>query len=118
MHPLAWSGSNSDATTGPTLRHWPDVVVPTGLALRDPVVGHDSWPERHGSSLFGSFYDEEVVERFELSGSARTDIDSESVFLRFAPRGNAHKPLDLRFGPAGRLWVLTQTGIWRVDRIR
>ncbi len=111
------NGETFGALTGPVLRHWPDVVVPTGLAFRGPVSVGDRWPAAHASSLFGSFYDEEIVERFAVSGAAATDIDDESVFLRFAIQSNQNKPLDLQFDPEGRLLVLTQTAIFRIARI-
>ena len=110
-------GSDFGAATGPLLRLWPDVVVPTGLAFRDPGDALD-WPAAFDRSLYLTMYDEEIVERFEMSGSERADIDREAVFLRFRPDGTANKPLDVQRGPAGRLWILTFTAIYRVDRIR
>lgn len=110
-------GADFGALTGTQLRRWPDVVVPTGLAFRDAGDALD-WPEAHERSLYLGLYDDEVVLRFELSGSRRTDIDREVEFLRFVPAGTANKPLDVQRGPDGRLWVLTFTAIYRVDRIR
>jgi glucose/arabinose dehydrogenase len=110
-------GAAFGASTGTQLRHWPDVVVPTGLAFRDAGDALD-WPDAHERSLYVALYDDEVLQRFELSGSQRTDIDREVEFLRFAPSGVAHKPLDVQRGPDGRLWILTFTHVYRVDRIR
>ncbi|MEO0478329.1 MAG: PQQ-dependent sugar dehydrogenase [Planctomycetota bacterium] len=113
-------GSNGEgfgADTGPELRHWNDVVVPTGLAVRDDR-GVPAWPFSGAGSLFLALYDEEILERFEVSGSARTDIDSESVFLRFLVQGVANQPVDLQFGTEGELLVLTTTAVFRIDAIR
>jgi glucose/arabinose dehydrogenase len=110
-------GAAFGALTGTQLRHWPDVVVPTGLAFRDTTDALD-WPAAHERSLYLTFYDDEIVMRFELSGSQRTDIDRELEFLRFVPNGTANKPLDIQRGPDGRLWILTFTAIYRLDRIR
>lgn len=110
-------GSDFGALTGTQLRHWPDVVVPTSLAFRDAGDALD-WPAAHERSLYLTLYDDEVVQRFELSGSQRTDIDREVEFLRFVPDATANKPLDIQRGPDGRLWILTFTHVYRVDRIR
>ncbi len=110
-------GSDFGALTGTQLRVWVDVVVPTGLVFRDPADALD-WPDAHERSLYLGLYDEEVVERFELSGAQRTDIDREVEFLRFTPAGVANKPLDLQRGPDGRLWLLTFAAIYRIDFIR
>ncbi len=110
-------GADFGAQTGTQLRRWPDVVVPTGLAFRDADDALD-WPAAHERSLYLTFYDDEVVQRFELSGNQRTDIDREIEFLRFVPAGVAQKPLDIQRGPDGRLWILTFTHLYRVDRIR
>lgn len=110
-------GADFGALTGTQLRHWPDVVVPTGLAFRDADDTLD-WPAAHERSLYLTLYDDEVVQRFELSGNQRTDIDREVEFLRFQPAGVAHKPLDVQRGPDGRLWLLTFTHVYRIDRIR
>ena len=53
-----------------------------------------------------------------MSGSQRADIDHESEFLRFVADGTNNKPLDIHRGPQGRLWILTFTAIYCVDRIR
>lgn len=104
------------AGTGPLLRHWPDVVVPTGLAFGAPDAA--DWPATHRGGLFVALYDEEVVLRFELSGALRTDIDREVEFLRFLPNGVANKPVDLLRGPDGALWLSTFAAVYRIDRIR
>lgn len=110
-------GADFGPLTGTRLRHWVDVVVPTGLAFRDAGDALD-WPDAHERSLYLALYDEEVLMRFELSGSLRTDIDRELPFLRFTPDGVANKPLDVQRGPDGRLWLLTFTAIYRIDAIR
>lgn len=109
-------GVDFGAATGLLLRLWPDVVVPTGLAF----VPNDAadWPAAHRESLFLSLYDEEVIERFRMSGSLRTEIDDEQRFLSMAPDGVQHKPVDLQWGPDGALWLLTFTALYRIDRIR
>ena len=111
--------TNSDfgAMTGSLLRGWQDVVVPTGLAFRDPTDALD-WPAAYDRSLYLTFYDEEIVARFEMSGSQRADIDHEGEFLRFVADGTNNKPLDIHRGPQGGLWILTFTAIYCVDRIR
>lgn len=110
-------GSSFGAQTGSILRTWADVVVPTGMAFADP---NDAavWPEQHERSLYLTFYEEEVVARFEMSGSQRADIDAETEFLRFVPDATDNKPLDVQLGPDGRLWVLTFAALYRIDRIR
>ncbi|MFK7739930.1 MAG: sorbosone dehydrogenase family protein [Planctomycetota bacterium] len=105
------------ANAGVQLRLWPDVIVPTGLAFAD-VERFSSWPESHQNSLFLSFYEEESVQRFELSGSLRTDIDREIAFLQMVEDGIANKPVDVQMGPEGKLWLLTFDAIYCVDRIR
>lgn len=110
-------GADFGAVTGVQLRRWPDVVVPTGLAFGDAAAQGD-WPAMHQRSLFLSFYDEEVVLRFELSGALRTDIDREVEFLRLLPSGIDNKPVDLLRGPDGSLWLLTFAALYRIDRIR
>lgn len=98
------NGQNFGAVTGAQLRHWPDVVVPTGLASA-------------GDHLYVGLYDEELVERWTMSGALRTDIDDESEFLRFTIQGNDNKPLDLQLDAQGDLFVLTFAAIYRVRRI-
>lgn len=110
-------GASFGALTGPRLRLWPDVVVPTGLAFRNESDGLD-WPEEFDRSLYLALYDEEIVERFEMSGSQNTDIDSESEFLRFTPFIDTNRPVDIVRGPQGRLWILTFTTVYCTDRIR
>jgi glucose/arabinose dehydrogenase len=109
-------GVDFGAATGLLLRLWPDVVVPTGLAF----VPNDAvdWPVAHRESLFLSMYDEEVVERFRLSGALRTEIDDEQRFLSMVPAGVQNKPVDLQWGPDGVLWLLTFEALYRIDRIR
>lgn len=109
-------GASFGAQAGVRLRLWPDVVVPTGLAFADPAQA--DWPEEHRRSLFLSLYDEEIVQRFELSGPLRTDIDREVDFLHMTPNANANKPVDLLRGPDGTLWLLTFAAIYRIDRVR
>ncbi|MCA8950034.1 MAG: PQQ-dependent sugar dehydrogenase, partial [Planctomycetes bacterium] len=111
-----WGGGGASfgAATGAVLRTWHDVVVPTGLAFQDPASG---WPGEFAESLYLTFYDGQLVERFEMSGALRTDIDREAEFLRFATNGTANLPVDLQRGPGGSLWVLTFTGLFRVDAI-
>lgn len=109
-------GVDFGAATGLLLRLWPDVVVPTGLAFVPPAAA--AWPTAHRESLFLSLYDEEVVERFRMSGALRTEIDAEQRFLAMAPDGVRHKPVDLQWGPDGRMWLLTFEALYRIDRIR
>jgi glucose/arabinose dehydrogenase len=110
-------GAAFGAATGTMLRHWPDVVVPTGLCCRDASDALD-WPAAHERSLYLGLYDEEVVMRFELSGALGTDIDREVEFVGMLPSGVANKPLDLQRGPDGRLWLLTFDAIYCIDQIR
>lgn len=113
----AAAGTPFGALTGPRLRLWPDVVVPTGLAFRDESDALD-WPAEFDRSLYLALYDEEIVERFEMSGPHNTDIDEESEFLRFTPFVDTNRPVDIVRGPQGRLWILTFTTVYCVDRIR
>lgn len=109
-------GTDFGAATGLLLRLWPDVVVPTGLAFARPDAA--DWPSGHRQSVFLSLYDEEVVLRLQMSGALRTDIDLEAPFLAMQPDGNDNKPVDLQRDGQGRLWLLTFTTIYRIDRIR
>ena len=110
------SGTEFGAETGLLLRLWPDVVVPTGLAFARPDAA--DWPSAYCESLFLSLYDEEIVLRLRTSGSLRTEIEQEDRFLAFAPDGIDNKPIDVQRDAAGRLWLLTFTAIYRIDRIR
>ena len=76
------------------------------------------WPSAYCESLFLSLYDEEIVLRLRTSGSLRTEIEQEDRFLAVAPDGIDNKPIDVQRDAAGRLWLLTFTAIYRVDRIR
>lgn len=113
-----WGGGGASfgAVTGAILRVWHDVVAPTGLAFQDPVSS--GWPDPYGDSLYLTYYEEQLVERFEMSGVASTDIDREVEFLRFSPSGTDNVPVDVQRAPDGALWVLTFTGVFRVDVIR
>lgn len=112
------SGASFGAATGAILRLWPDVVVPTALAFQAPATSLQSpWPPPFDTSLYLTLYDDQVVERFEMSGALATDIDREVEFLRFTDAlGNT--PVDIARGPAGQLWVLTFDALYRIDRIR
>lgn len=105
------------ALTGTRLRLWPEVVVPTGVAFRDAADALD-WPDAYDGSVYVALYGDEVVRRFERSGPLRTDLDREVDFVTFLPDANRQKPLDVQRGPDGRLWVLTFTHVYRIDRIR
>lgn len=113
----AAAGTSFGALAGPQLRIWPDVVVPTGLTFRDAADALD-WPGDFDNSLYLALYDEEVIERFAMSGSQNTDIDSEHEFLRFTPFIDTNRPLDIVRGPEGNLWILTFTSVYCVERIR
>lgn len=79
---FAWGalpGQEFGPASGVRLRHWLDVVVPTGLAFAAP---DSDWPEPWRRSLFLSLYDPESVLRLQMSGPLRTDIDHEQEFLR------------------------------------
>lgn len=101
------------AQAGLRLRVWPTEIVPTALAWHDGT----GWGAPWADDLFVASYDAEQVQRLQMSGSARTDIDAEEVFLQFVPAGTSHKPLDLVVAPDGALWVSTFTSIYRITRL-
>ncbi len=113
----AQPGEQFGALAGLQLRLWTDVVVPTGLAFARAEQMPD-WPAAQLRSLFVSLYDEEIVLRLEMSGALRTDIDREVPFLTFRPDGISNKPVDLVRAADGKLWLLTFSAIYRIDRIR
>ena len=75
------------------------------------------WGPEFADDLFLASYDDEAVRRFEMSGTAKTDIDVESTFLTFVPNMTSHKPLDLAVAADGALWVSTFTSIYRIYRL-
>lgn len=95
---------------GIIMETWVDVIVPTGLAWHDGT----GWGTGYENDLFLSSYDDQVVRRFQVSGSAFLDIDAEETFARFLEAGIAHKPLDVEVGADGALYVSTFTAIYRV----
>lgn len=98
---------------GLRIRLWPTEIVPTALAWHTGAgFGAD-----YADDLFLCSYDAEQVQRLQMSGSARTDIDAEDVFLQFVPSGTSHKPLDIAVAGDGALWVSTFTSIYRITRL-
>ncbi len=107
------TGPIPGAEAGLRVRVWPTEIVPTALAWHTGTgFGAD-----YADDLFLASYDLEQVQRLELSGTARTDIDAEGVFLQFLPSGTSHKPLDLVVASDGALWVSTFTSIYRITRL-
>lgn len=101
------------ALAGLKIRNWQTEIVPTALAWHPG----GAWGADYADDLFVASYDREEVQRFEMSGTARTDIDLESVFLAFTPLMTDRKPLDLVVAPDGSLVVSTFTGIWKVTKL-
>lgn len=101
------------ALAGLKIRNWQTEIVPTALAWHPG----GAWGADYADDLFVASYDREEVQRFEMSGTARTDIDLESVFLAFTPLMTDRKPLDLVVAPDGSLYVSTFTGIWKVTKL-
>lgn len=98
---------------GLKVRNWQTEIVPTALAWH---FG-GSWGAEYADDLFIASYDDEQVLRYEMSGTAKTDIDVESVFLTFVPNMSERKPLDLQVAPDGSLYVSTFAGIYRVTKL-
>ena len=92
---------------------WQTEIVPTALAWH---FG-GPWGAEYVDDLFIASYDDEQVLRYEMSGTAKTDIDVESVFLTFVPNMSERKPLDLQVAPDGSLYVSTFAGIYRVTKL-
>ncbi len=101
------------AQAGLRIQVWPTEIVPTALAWHPGAL----WGAEFADDLFLASYDDEAVRRFEMSGSARTDIDVESTFLTFVPNMTSHKPLDLAVAADGALWVSTFTSIYRIYKL-
>jgi len=98
------------AQAGLRIQVWPTEIVPTALAWH---FG-GPWGTEFDDDLFLASYDDEAVRRFEMSGTAKTDVDVESTFLTFVPNMTSNKPLDLAVAPDGALWVSTFTSIYRI----
>ncbi|MCR9244897.1 MAG: PQQ-dependent sugar dehydrogenase [bacterium] len=113
-----WGGvaGSYGAATGAVLRHWPDVVAPTGLVFQDPVIS--GWSGDAAESLYLSLYAEHAVRRFVMSGAQRTDVDIEADFVEFAVNGTRNLPVDVQRGVTGELLVLTFGALYRIDPIR
>lgn len=106
--PGNWPGN----LVGFAIRSWTPVIAPTGVAF---VTGGVFGPGFDDNLFVGGYVDAEV-RRLVLSGAALTDLDSETVFLRFVDSNGTDKPLDLVLGPDGALWISTFDSIWRVSR--
>jgi glucose/arabinose dehydrogenase len=114
---FGWGTMNvPGGTAGVRLRVWQTEIVPTSLAWH---FG-GTWGAEYEDDLFlGSYQDEEVL-RYEMSGSAKTDIDNDvnhPIFLKFATAMNDNKPLDLVVDADGNLLVGTFSAIYRIRRL-
>jgi glucose/arabinose dehydrogenase len=101
---------------GVRLRVWNTEIVPTALAWH----AGGAWGAEFEDDLFVASYQDEEVLRYEMSGTAKTDIDNDvdhPVFLKFLPAMNDNKPLDLVVEPDGNLLVGTFTAIYRVRKL-
>lgn len=107
------TGTIPGPEAGLRIRVWPTEIVPTALAWH----GGAGFGADYADDLFLCSYDAEQVQRLPMSGSARTDIDAEEVFLQFVPSGTSHKPLDIAVAWDGALWVSTFTSIYRIRRL-
>lgn len=112
---FAWGApvSPPGGQLGLRLRTWQTEIVPTALAWHPG----GPWGAAFADDLFIASYDDENVLRYEMSGTARTDIDTESVFLTFVPNQSDRKPLDLQVEPDGSLLIGTFHAIYRVTRL-
>lgn len=98
---------------GIRLAEWSPSIAPTALVWHngrgaDSIAGRD---------LFVASYLDRTVRRLRMSGANRTDIDEESVFLKFRDTSaGGNVPLGLAIGPKGHLHIATANAIWRIKR--
>jgi glucose/arabinose dehydrogenase len=101
---------------GARLRVWNTEIVPTAC------VWHfgGAWGAAYEDDLFVASYQDEEVLRYEMSGTAKTDIDNDvdhPIFLKFATAMSDNKPLDLVVEPDGNLLVGTHNAIYRIRKL-
>ncbi len=107
-----WGGASGvpGNLLGFRITRWIDVIVPTAIIFHDGNGGMDAFRD----NLFMTCYDDEVVRRFELSGSALTDLDEELTFLKLERNGVTNKPLDILEAPDGSLYMSTFDSIYQI----
>lgn len=110
---FAWGGNPPQPDLGFKIRNYQTVIVPTALCWHDG----SGWGADYADNLFMASYDDHHITRFEMSGTAFTDIDRESEFCRFVLSGSANHPLDVCVAPDGSMYVSTFSGIYRITKI-
>ncbi|MDF1700112.1 MAG: PQQ-dependent sugar dehydrogenase [Planctomycetota bacterium] len=110
---FAWGGTPPAGQLGFKIRNYQTVIVPTALCWHDGT----GWGAEYANDLFMASYDDHTIRRFEMSGGAFTDIDSETEFCRFELSGSSNHPLDACVAADGSLYVSTFTGIYRITKI-
>lgn len=101
------------AQVGLKLFDWAEVIAPTGIAIH-PGTGIGS---EYANDIFLAAYVDAEVLVLPMSGAAFTDVDSQSVLVKFVDSGNVdNKPLDLAIAADGSLYISTFTAIWRVTK--
>ena len=106
-----WGGT-PPPPNGHKIRNYQTVIVPTALCWHDGTA----WGAAYQDNLFLASYDH-ALRRFEMSGAAFTDIDSETEFARFTISGSANHPLDVCMVADGSLYVSTFSGIYRITKL-
>lgn len=109
---FAWGGNPPAPDLGFKIRNWGTVIVPTAICWHDGT----GWGADFANDLFVAAYDEHTLTRFEMSGTAFTDIDRESEFCRFVLSGSSNHPLDVCVASDGSIYVSTFTGIYRITQ--
>lgn len=87
------------------LHHWTPSIAPSGMAF---YTG-DAFPEWHGNLFVGALRDRKLV-RLSLNGE---EVTSEEILL--TELGERFR--DVRMGPDGALWLLTDSPNGKVIRI-
>ena len=88
------------------------MIVPTAVCWHDGT----GWGAEYDNDLFLASYDDQIIRRFEMSGSSFADIDDETEFAELELVVNDNKPLDICMAPDGSLLVSTFRGIYRITK--
>ncbi|MDA1194237.1 MAG: PQQ-dependent sugar dehydrogenase [Planctomycetota bacterium] len=110
---FGWGGTPPPPLTGFRIINYQTVIVPTALCWHDGT----GWGAAFANNLFMASYDDHVIRRFEMSGAAFTDVDSETEFARFVLAASTNHPLDTCTGPDGSLYISTFSGIYRITKV-
>ena len=98
------AGTHKDGMEQP-LRHWTPSIAPSGMVFYDG----DLFPAWRGNLFIGSL-ERKMLLRLELDGEA---LGREERLLRGFP----DRIRDVRQGPDGALWLLTDTSAGRILRV-